>query len=514
MRLLHTAFGNGGQPVITKAGKRYQVRWKLDPGGGKPQVERKQSHFRTKGEAEVFMSNLRRADMRVDGWTLDRKGNAVRVESTGITVLAAVDTYFVGRWDDWSEDQRGKARGRLCELVCLTAARPIDRKKLLAAYQAQRTDKGPRPEPSTVIEWAGRWLRDHAFIPHAPEPDERALQGMRWLEAESLPVTALDPDFVLAIRKHFTAGRPQSTARTYWQGCIVPFVNWLVDTRKISESPLVGAPKMKRDMEVERPDPREIPDPHELAEFAEEFGHRHGLLWELWVLLKAFCALRISESLAITFDAFSCDRGGRWWLDVRAQEKAVTKAYSNDGKTTRVRRRTKSTRDRTPPPRLVPVPAHLALRLQAHFGDRFGTDKGHMFVGARGAIANVASIREWWPVAVACVFGDHPHLADFKPHGLRHAGMTFWFSARVDEATVQRWGGWQSLKEMLDTYRGVIRSLEVEQLEDLDAFHRRWDAPVVTDATDTLDDEETADAVIIDLFAKRPRREEDRRRQQ
>lgn len=511
MRLLHVAYDNGGEPVQMKAGKRYRLRWKLNPGGGKPTKERAQGGFRTKGEAEAFMSALRRADMRIDGWTFDHKGEPVRVDSCGISIVNAADTYYVGRWDDWSENQRVKVRGRLCEFVALTVARPVDRKKLLVAYESQRNDKGPRTEPCTRIEWAGRWLRDHAFLPHAPEPDERALDGRRWLEAESLPVAAIDPDFVLSIRKHFTAGYPQSTARTYWQSSIVPFVNWLVDTRKLPLSPLVGARKMKRDMEIERPDPREIPDPRELAGFAEEFRRRHGVLWQLWVLLSAFCSLRISESMAVTFDAFSCDRQGRWWLDVRAQERTVTKAYSDDGKTSRVRTKTKSTFDRTPPPRLVPIPAHLALRLQAHFGDRLGIDKAHMFVGARGAIAPVASIREWWPLAVTCVFGDHPHLGDMKPHTLRHAGMTYWLAAGIDHKTVQRWGGWTSLKEMLDTYRGVIRSLEGEQLGDLESFHHRWGAPLAAESSTAVDAGETADAVVIELFAKRINRAEDGR---
>ena len=57
---------------------------------------------------------------------------------------------------------------------------------------------------------------------------------------------------------------------------------------------------------------------------------------------------------------------------------------------------------------------------------------------------------------------------------MRHTGVTYWFAAGIDELRIARWGGWTSLKELLDTYRGVIDALEEDDLDNLDSFHERW----------------------------------------
>lgn len=58
---------------------------------------------------------------------------------------------------------------------------------------------------------------------------------------------------------------------------------------------------------------------------------------------------------------------------------------------------------------------------------------------------------------------------------MRHAGMTYWFSQKFDEKLIQRWGGWESVVVMQDTYRGVLDSLEVIELKGLDRFDETWE---------------------------------------
>jgi hypothetical protein len=57
--------------------------------------------------------------------------------------------------------------------------------------------------------------------------------------------------------------------------------------------------------------------------------------------------------------------------------------------------------------------------------------------------------------------------------------MTYWFASKVDEKRVQMWGGWISLVQMLDTYRGVIDSLEHLNLEGIDQFALMNERPEV-----------------------------------
>jgi integrase len=113
--------------------------------------------------------------------------------------------------------------------------------------------------------------------------------------------------------------------------------------------------------------------------------------------------------------------------------------------------------------------------LEAEYGSKLGTTDARLFIGPRGGVSNASVVRGWWDDAVEQLFGDNPRLAGIKPHSLRHAGMTYWFAApNADEKKIQIWGGWTSLTQMLDTYRGVIDSLEEVSLDGLDEFMEQF----------------------------------------
>jgi integrase len=125
---------------------------------------------------------------------------------------------------------------------------------------------------------------------------------------------------------------------------------------------------------------------------------------------------------------------------------------------------------------MVPIPENLALRLEEYCGDKLCNDSAYLFTGPRGAIANDTTVRSWWHEAVATALPNHPTLVGIKPHVLRHAGMTFWFASQVDQKRIQKWGGWTSLVQMLDTYRGVLDSVELLNLAGLDQFARQHES--------------------------------------
>ena len=508
MRLLRASLGNKGNLIETAHGKRYQVRWWLDPGSGRMPIERKLTTFRTKGECAVFIGWLRMANFQAEDWKFDDDGQPVQGDTQSTTFMTEIDEYVTSRWKiEWQSSQRNKARGRFLELAALTLTRPSDRLALRAGLDHQRLDRGRPKDPTTEIEWAARYLRVHAFNPLRANdvlPDQ-VDAGRRWLEAASLPVSALDDRLATRVRLHFCEGVPFKTARTYWGGVMVPFFSWLDNTGKVTGKPLLGQPKVPRDIKGERPDKRLIPDPAQLARIATEFGICHGEKWELRVLLAGFEALRLGESLAVTGDQFSWVKG-QWRYNASVQEYRAVAAYSDDGKTTKVSTKTKSTRSNTPPPRNAPVPRHLGMRLEKCFGERLGTSTEHLFVGPRGGIANHETVREWWNAIVRRLYGDHPTLSAMTPHVLRHAGMTFWFAApNAEQKLIQQWGGWQSLKEMLDTYRGVIDALEVEATSSIDEFHQRWLPEPDSDPLEVLSPNARS-GNVYDLNARRMRR--------
>ena len=140
------------------------------------------------------------------------------------------------------------------------------------------------------------------------------------------------------------------------------------------------------------------------------------------------------------------------------QQLRVTRADSDDGATL-ARTSTKSTRNRTPKVREVPLPVELEAEVRALLGPRLGRDASPIFVGRRGALAPAEAVRRWWREAVDEVLvPDAPALLGIKSHSMRHAGMTYWFAPEVDRKRIQLWGGWSSLKVMLDTLTRIMET--------------------------------------------------------
>ena len=486
MKLLLAWPGHKGEKVLSKTDgvSYYQARWRLLTDDGMKVIERKKTTFTTRAKRDEYLKRLDKAEWGVEKWRFDEHGFPTQAPVVTETVLSALGSYMDSRWaTEWQSSQRNRVHGQAMSLVAITLTRPKDRDALLVALEQQRIDRGRRPEPVSVVEWAARWLRDYSFYPKAPITlSESFASGKRWVEQNSMHLSSLDTDTMTRLRKFFTEGKPYATARSYWSSSLVPFFNWLLDTRKVPHSLLAGQPKYSRDKEGERPDPRRIPDPRQLREIAATMGESHGPVWETFVLLTGYCALRMSEALDVRLDSFE-KRNGRWWLNIATQEHRAVAACSDTG-ATKERMRTKSTRRRTPAPRLVPIPNQLLERLEAHYGLTLGTTDVRLFVGPRGGVANASTVREWWNGAIAELFTDNPRLAGIKPHSLRHAGMTYWFAApNADQKKIQLWGGWTSLTQMLDTYRGVIDSLEEVSLDGLDDFVEQFAA--TTDADET-----------------------------
>ena len=489
MKFVRAAFGNSGQPVKTTNGPRYQVRWYFD--AGIREKEKKRTTFRTKGEGHLFMEQLRKAGYEVEGWYFTPAGDPTNVTRSSTTVLDAVLRYFATKWDaNWDDNQRRKAVGRFGVVVAMTLEQRRDREGLYNAFMAQAGGRGQRPDPSSQVEWAGRWLRDVALYPSQPHPtDANLLRGRDWLMARSMPVDRLRGEAVVELRTRMTAGLAASSQRTYWESTVVTFLRWLVDADVVKTSPLVGIPKRSVNVGPKRADPRRIPNPAQVQELADQMREEHGGNWDLFVLLGSYCALRSGELFALRTSSFFRRDDGRLMLDVSAQEHRVVAATSDTG-ATKSRTTPKSVKGHEPRSRRVPVPKELASTLALRFPN-LGQGSQYLFVGPRGATANYDTVRTWWHEAVAAQFPDGHRLAGITPHAMRHAGMSWWFAANFDEAVIQQWGGWSSLKVMLDVYRGVLEDINNMNLAGLDQFEGSWRAVPELQAPDARTDSGT-----------------------
>ena len=505
MRLENAWIGNQGKVVVTAKGPRYQVRWQLSPGAGRLPVARKRTDFLTKAAAKAFIERLEKAEYGVDGWRLDAGGEPTQDPVGATTVFAALETYVATRWHAvWQTASRSKVRMRLIEFVALTLEPRAEREALLAALEEQRPDRR-RPEPRTAVEWAARYLRDFGLRPGQSQLGEELAVARRWVEAHSIPLAGLDVARVGELRDHFTRrSLAQQTARTYWGGTVMPFLTWLIDTEQIGRAPVKGLPKVRRDVGAERPDPRRIPDPSQIELVATYFAARHGVEWGTYVRVSTWCSLRISEALDVRATSF-VERRGRLFLRVATQQHRVNGGDADDG-ATRVRTGTKSTRDRRAPAREVPLPRWLEREVRDLLGDRLGRDGSLLFAGPRGAAAPAETVRKWWREAVDEVLVPvMPSFAGIKPHAMRHAGMTYWFAQGIDHKRIQLWGGWASLKVMLDTYRGVLESLEEIDLAGLDRLDGFGTAESVALGHDELSPTRDEYATIVDFNLWRQR---------
>lgn len=474
-RLLSASISNGRKPVATAKGPRYQVRWYLEDSAGREHGKKLTTFIRI-GEANAFLEQVERAKYGADGWRFDAEGMPTNLPEPTTTVVEAVLEYSESKWHtDWSENTRMKKLGRLADFIALTLRSVKDQDALRQAFSVQAHNRGKRPLPCSDVDWAGRWLRDEAFhSAGSSAPCHGAQDGGRaWVFARSMPLDALDGPTLTRARTAFTAGYEPATARTYWEGIIVPFLTWLYETDRVSRDLTLGHKTIARDTEYERVDPNRVANPIEVAALAKKMGEAHGEQWELYVLLSAYCALRAGEALAIRYNDFYYRPDGRLCLRVASQLQKVVKAASDTG-STKVRKGTKSPRGYTKPPRYIPLPGRLASLINQGAGERLTSSSDLLFTGPRGAVGNYDTVRGWWVKVVSDGFSETHHLAGLGLHGLRHAGMSWWFAAGYDHAIIQQWGGWSSLKVMLDTYRGVIDDPRTISLAGLDKFEKDW----------------------------------------
>lgn len=355
-------------------------------------MERKLTTFLTKAQTNDFLKRLHNAEFNVvdsitaTPWRFDDHGRPTLESLCAVTVLSAMTTYVAGRWgSEWSPSQRAKVRGRLLELVAATTGSTKDHAALLDGLESQRLDRGARPAPATTIEWAARWLRDHAFYPGPRAQLSVELEaGKRWLEARSMSVSALDVTSVTTLRLYFTRkGLKYDSQRTYWSGCVVPFLRWLYDAGLVERPLLGGQVNLKRDIVGEQPDPHRITSVHHTHLIARHFREHHGAVWGLYPLISTFCAVRIGEAMDIQLSHFAW-KNERLFLRRQTQTHREIRACSESGETV-VKTKTKSMRPRTPTSRLIPISQKLAAQLVEMFGERLGTDEGYLIVGPRGS---------------------------------------------------------------------------------------------------------------------------------
>ena len=107
------------------------------------------------------------------------------------------------------------------------------------------------------------------------------------------------------------------------------------------------------------------------------------------------------------------------------------------------------------------IPARVANHVMPFVTEQ---PKGELLFHNRfGKAMNAGTFRYAWDRAKE-EFPEHHQLRRATPHSMRHIGMTMWLRQGLDLKLIQSWGGWNSLKVMLDTYAELLPRADDESV--------------------------------------------------
>lgn len=471
-----------GTPLAKRTAVRYRAFYRVYVPGEKVR-EVKVRGFRRKGEAESFLEHARWGAIGHGGWSLDARLHPVHAGlstaapgAPGESCLRLCEEYWAVTWDGKGPSQRSKVRGRLLTFAAATLRDPAARERLLVALEVQRPGRC-RPEPADAVERVARWMRDELFDrPGAPrasatgagdvaltndggagaaDMDDAACRA--WLERRSLHRDALD-DVLLGEVRRLLGGSKSATLRTYWT-VVSAMLSWAAASGRLARDPSAGMPKPGRDLEGERCDPETTPGEVEILALASAAGARLGQWAFVFVLVVAFCALRIGEAVQLRRRDVTFTPDGGAWVTVATQDGRQSARHSADGTSTRrTGTPTKGRRSVQAARRRIYLSSRWAGYLQSHLDEKVGREPdARLFTGKRGGWLDPSYFRDhYWALLVGEVFPSGHRLHEIGPHALRHAGMSLWLRAQVPLKMIQQMGGWASLRVMLDTYAAVL----------------------------------------------------------
>lgn len=330
-----------------------------------------------------------------------------------------------------------------------------------------------RLHPESEMAWVARYLQDR-FLP-APvrsietTESERPFELIRaadWINCHSQRLTDITDEDLLRLRLNL-GGQAYNTRRTYWA----------------TVEAVVGLPKIKRNLHSERMDPDRVPNEDDVWKIAKDGSEIVGEWFGVSVLLGAFGALRAGELVALKRRNIGFTDEGGLWITVTAQHRRYSKRHSDDGE---------ATGDYAPPKGCIAgpaakrhcyVPSRVANEVRDYVEARSSNEL--LFLNSRRTAFNASTFRNAWRRVIQTL-PEHHRLAEITPHSMRHAGMSMWLRNGVDLKLIQGWGGWYSLKVMLDTYAALLPGAEEDSIALLEgqwspssthsfpsAFHRR-----------------------------------------
>ncbi|GAA2416139.1 tyrosine-type recombinase/integrase [Nonomuraea africana] len=296
-------------------------------------------------------------------------------------------------------------------------------------------DLSGRPDDAIIR----RALREYAFVPEdrRPEPTPEIAAAIRWLEAASLPLSALeDARHVRAVLEALALLMDGSAAATSTyrrkRAVFHHVLEYAVELEELSANPLhkVKLRKAKVTGDVDR---RSVVNPQQARELliaVSYVGRTRGLMLVAMFACMYFGGLRPGEAAGLRMK--DCLLPKQEWgvLTLEKTRPESIKRYTDSGETHDERglkhRDGKATRH-------VPIPPELVALLRAHIERHGVAEDGRLFRTSTGRTFSGSAISNVWKEARTYAFSPDqvgsPLAA--RPYDLRHAAVSLWLNAGV-----------------------------------------------------------------------------------
>lgn len=385
---------------------------------------------------------------------------------SGLNTVKLIEDFWLVKWPSYSPCRRSIVRGRLLLIAATLLNDPVEAQDLVRHVRRFFSrPNGKRPEPTSPATWAASYLieeflpRPWAFQTTAREPMSAGHEAAaQWLNDHSMPASAITDIDLVRLRKNM-GGTAYNTRRNYWT-IVLTLIHWGLETHRLNHNPSIGVPKLRRVIEVDRPNPVNVPSETDIWRLAEVGSKRVGPWFGVAVLIGSYGALRSGEVMGLRRENFRPTTEGGCWITVAGQNRRFSVEHSDDGI---------STSDYAPPKARVQgagrrtfyIPARVASHVLPYVTEQ---PKGELLFHNRfGNALNAGTFRYAWDRAKEEFPRDH-QLRRATPHSMRHIGMTMWLRQGLDLKLIQSWGGWNSLKVMLDTYAELLPRADDESV--------------------------------------------------
>ncbi|MFG1826554.1 tyrosine-type recombinase/integrase [Microbispora bryophytorum] len=390
----------------------YEVRWKV---GGRE----KSKSFGTKALADNWLSDLRQAAKRGEAFDVETGlPESMLKAKKARTWYAFAVAYVETRWP------HSAAKSREGMTDALSNVTPV-----------LTSDRPGRPDDETLR----RALREVAFIPadRRPAPSPEIAAALRWLEAASLPLTALED------AKHARAALEAlsllldgkaAAASTFRRKRAVfhHALEYAVELEELSANPLdrVKLRRTKANGEIDR---RVVVNPAQARELLVALtycGRKRGPMLVAMFACMYFGGLRPAEAAGLREKDCHLPESGWGLLTLERTRPQSNKRFTDSGEGHDERglkhRDDTTTRD-------VPIPPELVKILRAHL-KTFGTAKdGRLFRTRTDGVISGSAYAKIWKQARSYAFTPEQVASPLaaRPYDLRHAAVSLWLNAGV-----------------------------------------------------------------------------------